>query len=69
MPDIRSEHLHTAPSGVRAQALLRNGQLADDFLIDQSDRIINVLNAPSPAATAALNVGKLIVNKLEGRIG
>ena len=68
MPDIRAEHLHSAPSGVRAQALGRDGKLVDDFVIEENDLVVNVLNAPSPAATAALNVGRLIVDKLTGRL-
>jgi L-2-hydroxyglutarate oxidase LhgO len=64
VPEIRGEHLEMAPAGVRAQALARDGRLIDDFLIQQRERIINVGNAPSPAATAALNVGTLIVDKL-----
>jgi len=64
MPEIRSEHLSAAPAGVRAQALERSGQLMDDFLILEGERIVNVCNAPSPAATASLNIGKLVVDKL-----
>jgi L-2-hydroxyglutarate oxidase len=64
IPEIRSEHLKRAPAGVRAQALLRDGSLVDDFLILESERVINVCNAPSPAATASLNIGRLIVEKL-----
>jgi len=67
LPDIRGEHLVAAPAGVRAQALERNGRLADDFLILDSARIVNVCNAPSPAATASLNIGRLIVEKLAER--
>ncbi|MEX2169706.1 MAG: L-2-hydroxyglutarate oxidase [Pirellulales bacterium] len=68
LPDIRPEHLAPAPAGVRAQAVLRNGTLVDDFLIEESDRVVNVLNAPSPAATSALNIGGLIVEKLARRM-
>ncbi len=68
IPEIRSEHLHHAPSGVRAQALGRDGKLLDDFLIQETDRIINVGNAPSPAATAALNIGGLIVERLAAKV-
>lgn len=68
MPDIRAEHLHPAPAGVRAQALGLDGKLVDDFVIQEDDLVVNVLNAPSPAATAALNVGRLIVDKLAGRL-
>ena len=51
-------------SGVRAQALDPSGTLVDDFLILDSDRIINVCNAPSPAATSSLKIGETIVNRL-----
>ena len=65
VPDIRSEHLEVAPAGVRAQALAPEGRLVDDFLILRKERVLNVCNAPSPAATASLNIGKLIVNELD----
>jgi len=68
VPEIRSEHLDPAPSGVRAQALGRNGDIIDDFVIQASERVINVGNAPSPAATAALNVGNIVVDKLAERL-
>lgn len=64
VPEIRSEHLIPAPAGVRAQALAPEGRLVDDFLILRKDRVLNVCNAPSPAATASLNIGKLIVDEL-----
>ncbi len=67
VPEIRSEHLVTAPSGIRAQAVARNGEMVDDFLIDQTERIINIGNAPSPAATASLNIGQVIAEKLAER--
>tara|TARA_B100001559_G_C15978982_1_gene384585 strand:+ start:225 stop:371 length:147 start_codon:yes stop_codon:yes gene_type:complete len=41
------------------------GKLVDDFLIQESSRVIHVGNAPSPAATSSLNIGRLIVEKLE----
>jgi (S)-2-hydroxyglutarate dehydrogenase len=64
VPEIRVEHLHSAPAGVRAQALAPDGSLVDDFSIVENERIVNVLNAPSPAATASLNIGRLIVDRL-----
>ncbi len=67
IPEIRSEHLVVGPPGVRAQALGREGKLIDDFVIQETDRVINVCNAPSPAATAALNIGSLIVDKLTAK--
>ena len=64
MPEIRGEHLVPARSGVRAQAISPDGNMVDDFVIQQTDRIVNVENAPSPAATSALNIGTLIVDQL-----
>ena len=67
VPEISAEHLEGAPAGIRAQAVTPEGALADDFLIQESERIVNVCNAPSPAATASLNVGREIVEKLAER--
>ena len=53
---------------MRAQAVTREGGLVDDFLIQETDRVINVGNAPSPAATASLNIGKLIAERLGPRL-
>lgn len=64
VPGVRAEYLEPAPSGVRAQALSPEGELIDDFVIQESGRVINVANAPSPAATASLNIGALIVERL-----
>jgi L-2-hydroxyglutarate oxidase len=64
VPAIRSEHLVPAPAGVRAQALTPDGKLVDDFLVLRKDRVLNVCNAPSPAATACLNIGQHIVREL-----
>jgi L-2-hydroxyglutarate oxidase LhgO len=69
VPEIQSEHLVPAPAGVRAQALLPNGELVDDFLILDNDLVVNVCNAPSPAATASLNIGRLVVDRLAPRLG
>jgi L-2-hydroxyglutarate oxidase len=60
MPDIQKDDLATGGAGVRAQACTREGNLIDDFLIFEDTAIINVLNAPSPAATASLSIGKTI---------
>ncbi|WP_254510657.1 L-2-hydroxyglutarate oxidase [Anatilimnocola floriformis] len=68
IPEIRSEHLVPARTGVRAQAITPDGLIVDDFLIEGTGRFVNVLNAPSPAATSALNVGKLILDKLAERL-
>jgi (S)-2-hydroxyglutarate dehydrogenase len=64
VPEIKAEHLVAAPAGVRAQALMRDGSLVDDFLIESHGNVVNVLNAPSPAATSALTIGDSIVERL-----
>jgi len=68
IPEIEADHLSSAPAGIRAQAVSHKGALVDDFLIEENDRIINVCNAPSPAATASLNIGSTIANSLSRRI-
>ena len=65
IPEIKPEHLKVAPSGVRAMALQRNGEILDDFYFETAERQIHVLNAPSPAATAGLAIGDEIVNKVK----
>ena len=60
IPEIEEKDLTTGGSGVRAQACDRKGGLIDDFLIHQTERTINVLNAPSPAATSALSIGESV---------
>jgi L-2-hydroxyglutarate oxidase len=67
VPEIRVEHLAPTRAGIRAQAVARNGAMVDDFLIQESDRVVNVCNAPSPAATASLNIGRTIVERLASR--
>ncbi len=66
VPEIQSKHLVTAPAGVRAQALGLDGKLLDDFMILRHERVINVCNAPSPAATAALRIGQHIASIADG---
>ena len=53
------------PSGVRAQALEADGKLVDDFIIQKSEQIIHVRNAPSPAATSSLAIGRIIADEAE----
>ncbi|MDZ4852679.1 MAG: L-2-hydroxyglutarate oxidase [Pirellulaceae bacterium] len=64
IPEIRSEHLTKAPSGVRAQAVSRDGKIVDDFIVHREGHMLHVLNAPSPAATASLEIGNQIVDRL-----
>lgn len=65
IPDVRIEHLEEAPAGIRAQALAADGALLDDFAFHETPRIVNVINAPSPAATSALSIAETVVDKLE----
>jgi L-2-hydroxyglutarate oxidase len=60
VPEVRAADLEPARSGVRAQAVTRAGALVDDFLIQADERVVHVLNAPSPAATASLAIGERI---------
>ena len=68
MPEIKSSDLVSAPAGVRAQAIAPDGSTLDDFAFAETPRMIHVVNAPSPAATAALSIGQTIVEKLVGRL-
>ncbi|MER5764879.1 L-2-hydroxyglutarate oxidase [Streptomyces sp. NPDC002082] len=63
LPAVRAEDLVPAAAGVRAQAVLRDGSLVDDFLIREGERTVHVLNAPSPAATASLPIGREIAGR------
>ena len=60
IPAIQYEDIYRAGAGVRAQALEPDGKLVDDFRIVEAERMIHVLNAPSPAATASLSIGLTI---------
>jgi L-2-hydroxyglutarate oxidase len=70
LPDVQASDLSPAGAGVRAQAVKRDGTLVDDFLfVDQGSgagSVLHVLNAPSPAATAALPIGREILERLTG---
>jgi L-2-hydroxyglutarate oxidase len=65
VPEITRADLAAAPSGVRAQAIGSDGELVDDFAIHSVGRAVHVLNAPSPAATASLEIGKAIAARLD----
>jgi len=58
VPEVRADQLRFGPSGIRAQALDPDGTLVDDFRLRGSNRILHVVNAPSPAATASLAIGR-----------
>ncbi len=64
IPAVRAADLVPGGSGVRAQALTPKGELVHDFLIVPAERSIHVCNAPSPAATAALPIGRSVVDRI-----
>jgi L-2-hydroxyglutarate oxidase len=64
IPEIQESDLAPSPAGVRAQALLPDGSLVDDFLFVHGRNSLHVCNAPSPAATASLEIAKAIVEQL-----
>ena len=66
LPELRSEDIAFGPSGVRAQALARDGTMVDDFDFAGSGRVLHVRNAPSPAATASLAIGRVVADRLQG---
>jgi L-2-hydroxyglutarate oxidase len=68
LPGVRSGDLGGAAPGVRAQALTSNGDLMDDFVILETARMVHLVNAPSPAATACLAIGNAVVDRLETRL-
>ncbi|WP_338473347.1 L-2-hydroxyglutarate oxidase (plasmid) [Niallia sp. XMNu-256] len=64
IPEIKEDDLIPAPAGVRAQALKSDGNMVDDFHIIIGKRTVHVCNAPSPAATASIEIGKEVVNRI-----
>ncbi len=63
LPDVRASDVVFGPSGVRGQALARDGSLADDFLLESAPGVLHVLNAPSPAATASPAIGRFLAEQ------
>lgn len=64
LPALRAEDLEPGPSGIRAQLVDRRGALVDDFVTTRSARTVHLLNAPSPAATASLAIGRLLADEV-----
>jgi (S)-2-hydroxyglutarate dehydrogenase len=64
IPEVQAEDLVPCHAGVRAQALMKDGKLVDDFLIVEGQNSVHVCNAPSPAATSSLEIGKAIVARI-----
>lgn len=69
LPELDLSDLAPGGAGVRAQAVARDGGIVDDFRIVEAERMIHVLNAPSPAATASISIGESIAAMAEKRFG
>jgi len=69
VPEVREADVERGGCGVRAQALDRSGKLVDDFVVLEAERMVHVLNAPSPAATAALAIGETIAGRVLAQRG
>ncbi|MCD9879091.1 L-2-hydroxyglutarate oxidase [Streptomyces guryensis] len=69
LPAVTADDLVPTAAGVRAQAVLRDGSLVDDFLIKEGARAVHVLNAPSPAATASLPIGREVAGRALAMLG
>jgi L-2-hydroxyglutarate oxidase LhgO len=69
VPELSEADVVWGPSGIRAQTVLESGKLADDFSVQASERILHVRNAPSPAATASLAIGRVLAEHAAERFG
>src|SRR5207302_6035330 len=69
VPEVRLADLVRAGAGVRAQAVGPDGKLVDDFVVKQAERMVHVLNAPSPAATASISIGRSIAETAVKQLG
>lgn len=68
VPSLRAEDISRSRSGVRAQALDKNGNLVDDYVIVEQERMIHLCNAPSPAATSCLSIGEYVAGVAEKKL-
>ena len=69
VPALSADHLVFGPSGIRAQALSADGSMVDDFQLGGSERVLHVFNAPSPAATSSLAIGRVLADEAVERFG
>jgi L-2-hydroxyglutarate oxidase LhgO len=69
IPELQVEDTLAGPSGVRAQAMMSDGSMVDDFVFDGDDGVVNVRNAPSPAATSSLAIGRHVCDEAGKRFG
>jgi L-2-hydroxyglutarate oxidase len=63
LPELSARDVVRGPSGVRAQVMTTTGELIDDFLIVEAPQSLHVINAPSPAATSSLAIGRLVADR------
>jgi (S)-2-hydroxyglutarate dehydrogenase len=63
LPELRSRDVMRGPSGIRAQVMTKRGELVDDFLFAEGPQSLHVVNAPSPAATSSLAIGRLVADR------
>lgn len=68
VPGVVASDLERGPSGIRAQAMLRDGTLVDDFLLREDGNIVHVLSAPSPAATASMAIAEVLAERVLARL-
>src|SRR4051812_19653257 len=69
VPELSANDVLPGPSGIRAEALGRDGKLVDDFVMHRTERALHVRNAPSPAATSSLALAKLIADEVDDQRG
>ncbi len=69
VPSLEVADVVPGPAGIRAQALSRDGRLVDDFVVSRTEGALHVRNAPSPAATSSLALGRLIADRAESELG
>jgi L-2-hydroxyglutarate oxidase LhgO len=68
-PSLRLAVLKVRPTGVRAQCMSAKGKLVEDFLLEEADGVLHVLNAPSPGGTASLAIGRMLAKRRPPRSG
>jgi 2-hydroxyglutarate dehydrogenase len=68
VPELRAADFMPGFAGVRGQALGRDGKLIDDFVFSRTGAALHVRNAPSPAATSALAIARLVADRVEGEL-
>ena len=64
-PSLAFDAIRYHSSGIRAQAMTKDGKLCDDFVFFSQGNVLNVINAPSPAATSSFEIAKHIVGKID----